>query len=202
MAVDNIARGMAASALKNQGGGGSSLPIVNTATVGQTIRVSAVDENGQPTEWEAVDMEAAEREWTMLGEIDCSVIDGIITFNGLDDFTEFLILWSGLKNDSTSKSGYRAEINSVAISAYDAVPTTKSDGTTSYGYTYLRFTGLFWEIRRSGGATLSENMTMLNANAMYPYNVKLDIGKATELKLLYPTNAYKATSGSIIVWGR
>ena len=56
MAVDNIARGMAAKALENQGGGGSSLPIVNTATVGQTIRVSAVDENGQPTEWEAVDM--------------------------------------------------------------------------------------------------------------------------------------------------
>ena len=56
MAVDNIARGMAASALKNQGGGGSSLPIVNTATIGQTIRVAAVDENGQPTEWEAVDM--------------------------------------------------------------------------------------------------------------------------------------------------
>ena len=57
MAVDNIARGMAASALKNQGGGGSSLPIVNTATVGQTIRVSAVDDAGKPTEWEAVDME-------------------------------------------------------------------------------------------------------------------------------------------------
>ena len=56
MAVDNIARGMAAKALENQSGGGSSLPIVNTAAVGQTIRVSAVDENGQPTEWEAVDI--------------------------------------------------------------------------------------------------------------------------------------------------
>lgn len=56
MAVDNIARGIAAKALENQGGGGSSLPIVNTATVGQTIRVSAVDETGKPTEWEAVDM--------------------------------------------------------------------------------------------------------------------------------------------------
>lgn len=55
MAVDNIARGMAASALKNQGGGGG-ITVTNTATVGQTIKVSAVDENGQPTEWEAVDM--------------------------------------------------------------------------------------------------------------------------------------------------
>lgn len=53
MAVDNIARGMAAKALENQGGGGSSLPIVNTATVGQTIKVAAVDGDGKPTEWEA-----------------------------------------------------------------------------------------------------------------------------------------------------
>lgn len=36
--------------------GGPALSVTNTATVGQTIRVSAVDENGQPTEWEAVDM--------------------------------------------------------------------------------------------------------------------------------------------------
>ena len=34
-----------------------AIPAPATATVGQTIRVSAVDENGQPTEWEAVGME-------------------------------------------------------------------------------------------------------------------------------------------------
>lgn len=36
--------------------GGGWLTVTNTAAVGQTIRVSAVDETGQPTEWEAVDM--------------------------------------------------------------------------------------------------------------------------------------------------
>lgn len=36
--------------------GGGGLTVTNTAAVGQTIKVSAVDENGQPTEWEAVDM--------------------------------------------------------------------------------------------------------------------------------------------------
>lgn len=42
MAVDNIARGMAAKALENQGGGGSSgssLPEVTTANNGQFLRV-------------------------------------------------------------------------------------------------------------------------------------------------------------------
>ena len=41
------------------GGGivsGDYIPVPSTAEVGQTIRVSAVDENGKPTAWEAVDM--------------------------------------------------------------------------------------------------------------------------------------------------
>ena len=36
--------------------GGGGITVTNTAAVGQTIKVSAVDETGQPTEWEAVDM--------------------------------------------------------------------------------------------------------------------------------------------------
>lgn len=37
------------------GGGGDVDLGVTGATVGQTVKVSAVDENGKPTEWEAVD---------------------------------------------------------------------------------------------------------------------------------------------------
>ena len=35
--------------------GGRGLTVTNTAAVGQTVKITAVDENGQPTEWEAVD---------------------------------------------------------------------------------------------------------------------------------------------------
>ena len=37
--------------------GVGGLTVSNTAAVGQTVKITAVDENGQPTEWEAVDME-------------------------------------------------------------------------------------------------------------------------------------------------
>lgn len=37
------------------GPAGPALAVTNTAAVGQTIKVSAVDENGKPTEWEAVE---------------------------------------------------------------------------------------------------------------------------------------------------
>lgn len=102
MAVDNIARGMAASALKNQGGGGSSLPIVNTATVGQTIRVSAVDENGQPTEWEAVDMASGGGDnWKLLVDFESTeeiAANTGMVFDTADDGTpinakEIIIDW-------------------------------------------------------------------------------------------------------------
>ena len=41
---------------KGEPGKDGGIAVTNTATVGQTIKVSAVDENGKPTEWEAVDM--------------------------------------------------------------------------------------------------------------------------------------------------
>ena len=36
--------------------GGGGITVTNTAAVGQTVRITAVDETGQPTGWEAVDM--------------------------------------------------------------------------------------------------------------------------------------------------
>lgn len=38
---------------------GGGLTVTNTAAVGQTVRITAVDETGQPTGWEAVDMASA-----------------------------------------------------------------------------------------------------------------------------------------------
>lgn len=49
--------------------GGGGITVTNTAAVGQTIKVSAVDENGQPTEWEAVDMaEQVQADWNQNDE--------------------------------------------------------------------------------------------------------------------------------------
>ena len=50
-------------------GGGASgdyIPNPSTASVGQTIVVKAVDENGKPTEWEAVDMASGGIDWQLV----------------------------------------------------------------------------------------------------------------------------------------
>ena len=46
---------------------GPGLAVTNTAAIGQTIRVSAVDDDGQPTEWEAVEFPAGGGEWKKIG---------------------------------------------------------------------------------------------------------------------------------------
>ena len=49
-----------------QGNPGPGLVVTNTATVGQTVKITAVDENGQPTEWEAVDLSTKPDEYVVL----------------------------------------------------------------------------------------------------------------------------------------
>lgn len=53
--------------IKAGGGGGTDISLGVTATVGQTIKVKAVDADGKPTAWEAVDMAAGEV-WETLAE--------------------------------------------------------------------------------------------------------------------------------------
>ena len=56
--------------IKAGGGGGTDISLGVTATVGQTIKVKAVDADGKPTAWEAVDMAAGGTEvWEKVCQV-------------------------------------------------------------------------------------------------------------------------------------
>lgn len=56
--------------IKAGGVGGTDISLGVTATVGQTIKVKAVDANGKPTAWEAVDMAAGDAEvWEKVCQV-------------------------------------------------------------------------------------------------------------------------------------
>lgn len=56
--------------IKAGGVGGADISLGVTATVGQTIKVKAVDTNGKPTAWEAVDMATGETEvWEKVCQV-------------------------------------------------------------------------------------------------------------------------------------
>lgn len=118
MAVDNIARGMAAKALENQGGGGSSLPIVNTAAIGQTIRVSAVDDAGKPTEWEAVEFPSGAGFGELIASATLKETATTVEITGLNmGVGSYTIIIHGTGGASAG-NGLTVELNGISKSGY------------------------------------------------------------------------------------
>lgn len=142
------------------------------------------------------------RDWAELGVIDFSAVSGTVNLDGLDNYTELLFLWENVKNASTTASGYQLLINGSALTGFDAIPIKPEGSSDNYGYTYLRYNGKFWDIRRSNGANVKSNFTLANVNALCPYNVALNVGAAASIKLNFSGYQYAATSGMVTIWGR
>jgi hypothetical protein len=66
---EDFAKKLAQDVPEGGGSGGDYIPVPATASVGQTIKVSAVDENGKPTAWEAADFPEGGGGWKLLGDI-------------------------------------------------------------------------------------------------------------------------------------
>ena len=156
--------------------------------------------NGDGTGYVLEAVSGGEREWTMLGETDCSVVSGNIIYDGLDNYTEFLIKAETVKNDSSSQSGYSLYINEEAIAQFPVSIRNSSLATEYFQWAAARFNGLVWEITATPGATLETNLIM--ADPKTPYNFVLDVGAASKFELRAPLPQYQAVSGKITVWGR
>lgn len=144
----------------------------------------------------------AGRDWAELGVIDFSAVSGTVNLNGLDNYTELLFLWENVKNASTTASGYMLKINGSALTGFDAIPIKPEGSSDFYGYTYLRYNGKFWDIRRSNGANSKSNFGLANTNTLCPYNVALNVGAAASIKLDFSAYQFVATSGTVTIWGR
>lgn len=182
-----------------QGPAGAGLNVTG-ATVGQTVKISAVDENGVPTAWVPVDMASGEdtKEWTKI--IDVSVTEATQMFkrDGLDNYTEFFLKWSDLQNATTVNSGQDLYINNVIV-ASTAITVQKS-GAAIYGWTWLKYNGRVWITTKSAGAILGSNTTFGIAYA--PYNTVDGVGPATRLELRTANGTYAPTTGKLEVWAR
>lgn len=175
---------------------GAGLPSTDTAQSGD---VPTWD--GENVVW-APPAGGSDRAWTMLGETDCSVVGGDIIYNGLDNFTEFLILTETVKNNESINSAYGLYINGKFVVDQILPINSESLGTELYRWAYIHYNGLFWDSRSTGGTIALTSIRTSNANALYPYSLILDVGSATEFILRAPVTQYQAVSGKIKVWGR
>lgn len=67
--------------IKEGGVGGTDISLGVTATVGQTIKVKAVDADGKPTAWEAVDMATGDTEvWELINTLTITEENAVAMF--------------------------------------------------------------------------------------------------------------------------
>lgn len=116
-------------------GGGGGITITNTAAVGQTVKITAVDENGQPTEWEAVDMaEQVQPDWNQK---DSTAEDYVKNRTHYEESTYVDYV---LNMNNTVIAGLSmpevGETMTVKINGVESVETVKEAESSILGFSY------------------------------------------------------------------
>lgn len=171
-----------------------------TAAVGQIIKVKSVDTSGKPTEWEAADLPSGgtEKEWTKILEVEVTEATAAFEVTGLDNYTEFLAINSGLQNATSTDSAQNLYINGIQV-CVSFVDVPKSGGL-AYNYAIAKYNGMVWECHKAGKAISATNLAP--STAYIPYNVVLGVGKATSIKTATANTTYVPVSGKITIYGR
>lgn len=174
---------------------------LTAATIGQTIKVKAVDTDGKPTAWEAVDMAGdGAKPWQKVIDAEVTEPTGAFVADNLNGATEFHIRWSDLQNASDLNSGLNIVVNGIELCAYGVAAIVQKKGSSIYGWTHFKFDGLFWMACQSNGAISAQNYMRSTMNTIY--NLKENVGAADTVKFGSPTSGYSPVSGKLEVWAR
>lgn len=139
-----------------------------------------------------------EKEWTKILETEVTEATATFEVTGLDNYTEFLVINSGLQNATSTDSAQNLYINGIQV-CVNFVNVPKSGGLT-YNYAIAKFNGIVWECYKPNVAASATNLAP--STAYIPYNVVLGVGKATSIKTATANTTYAPVSGKITIYGR
>jgi hypothetical protein len=139
-----------------------------------------------------------EKEWTKILETEVTEATATFEVTGLDNYTEFLVINSGLQNATSTDSVQNLYINGAQVCA-NFVDVPKS-GKTTYNYAIARFNGIVWECHKPNVAASATNLAP--SIAYIPYNVVFGVGKATSIKMATANTTYAPVSGKITIYGK
>lgn len=191
-----------AEAVRDIPSGGTDISLgLTAATVGQTVKVKAVDTDGKPTAWEAVDMAGGET-WELIAEIDFDVDAANDVFaweyKNLPNYKELAYKKVSLVGSTESASGITISINN-SLPQYSGIPYAPKGGQYS-GWGKILLFPFGWA-------------HILTANAAYPTNyanggissilnaIPFDGDSITSIKLSSHAT-YKITGGKFSLYGR
>ena len=172
--------------------GGGRLTITNTAAVGQTIKVSAVDENGQPTEWEAVDMATGENNgglpnWRLIKTLEFTTDVAIFEF-------------------STDDAGNAFSLSEIMISgvAFDIgqgyfYVKPHSSGLQNAIWTTVNKNMVWW--LASTDSALKTVMVLSDTKCTWPVDKLPNCGEKIT-NIVFGTSTKPTSGGTLYVYGR
>lgn len=193
--------GMAA-AVRDIPSGGTDISLgLTAATVGQTVKVKAVDASGVPTAWEAVDM-GGDETWELIAEIDFDVDAAndvfVWEYQNLPNYKELAYKKVSLVGSTENASGITISINN-SLPQYSGILYAKKGEQYSgwgkilifpFGWVHVCFPNATYPTNyASGGLT-----TMYNA-------IPFDGESITSVKLS-GHNIYKLAGGKLSLYGR
>lgn len=166
-----------ASAVRDIPSGASDLSLgITGATVGQTIKVKAVDTDGKPTKWEPVDM-AGEEQWEKIAEIELRA-----------DTAEYVLAdfatWRKAKVIMT-RSQYIGGLNK---NVWCKVVGQNGDDTYNCGFLSIAYGYIFWEFSAEVNELFIATEELENNNTEVATNVK---SSGTFMSFKSPVEKYK-----------
>lgn len=176
---------------------------MTTATVGQMAKITAVDDSGKPTSWEAVDMPSEGGEqWEMIAEIDFDVDAAndvsVWEYQNLPNYKELAYRKVSLTGSTETSSGI-----SISINGSQQLPSGigySKNGEQSNGWGKILLLPFGWVHVHSGSANLPTNHA--GAGVLTIYNaIPFDGDSITSVRLSsHPT--YKIAGGKLSLYGR
>lgn len=194
--------GMAA-AVRGIPSGGTDISLgLTAATVGQTVKVKAVDTDGKPTAWEAVDAASGAETWELIAEIDFDVDAANDVFaweyKNLPNYKELAYKKVSLVGSTETASGITISINNSYPHYSGIVYAKKGEQYSGWGKILLLPFGWVHVCFPNAASPINQGMgglsTMYNA-------IPFDGDSITSVKLSAHT-IYKIAGGKLSLYGR
>ena len=194
------------------GYGFTDIPDINTfiplgitgASPGQFAKVKYVDDIGQPTVWEAVDMTGGGggETWELIAEIDFDVDAAnnvsVWEYKNLPNYKELAYRKLSLVGSTETASGLSISIND-GLASFSSIQYAKIGGQSN-GWGKILLLPFGWIHANSGSATSPTNYAFGGLQAMYNA-IPFDGDSITSVKLSeHPI--YKIAGGKLSLYGR
>lgn len=178
-----------------------AIPVPSISSVGQTIRVLAVDKNGKPIKWEAVNFPAGEAKYEKIvdnAEITANEVN-FLEFTDIGDYDDFIL--DGMFLASGTSSGVTLFLNGIKVSSGFGVYMVDGNHTRR---TVLR---LILDRKRKTYICYLSLMGYKYANECYDIaskqgNIDIINEEITSFRLKLAKNIYFAYGSQFTLWGR